>query len=361
MANVADAMRAAPLSRTPSRRLLFPFATLAAAWFLLRVVDIASVAQLQNFVLVAGSLLVGAIPLVVLGSIASAAIAVFVPTSVFAKLALLPRPLQLPVAGMAAFAFPVCECGSVPVARRLVEKGLAPSAAVTFMLAAPVLNPIVVVSTFVAYRGRDIVVPIVAGRIGLGLLAAMAVGWVIGARRPELLLKSKVCAPGCTKDHDHVVPADDGPSHHHHHDHAAADTTAATGRTAQFFGHLVDDFLFMGKFLILGAGVAALLQTFLPQSWLGSLAGTPVLDLVALMGLAFVLSLCSESDAFVAASFVQFGVGAQLAFLVFGPMVDTKLAFLYSATFSKGFFRTVLLVVSSVTLAGCLWIEVLVG
>lgn len=347
MANAADVMRA-PYARPASRDVLVPVGALAIAWLLLRLLNLERIAQIQNFVLVAGSLLVGALPLVVLGAAASAAIAVFVPTSVFAKLALLPRPLQLPVAGMAAFAFPVCECGSVPVARRLVEKGLAPAAAVTFMLAAPVLNPIVVVSTAVAYRGRDILVPILAGRIGLGLLAAMAVGWVIGARRPETLLRVKDCGPdcGCAR---------------HDHDHHSHDDAPGAGRTAQFFQHLVDDFLFMGRFLILGAGVAALLQTFLPQSILGSLAGTPVLDLVALMGLAFVLSLCSESDAFVAASFVQFGVGAQLAFLVFGPMVDTKLAFLYSATFSKGFFRTVFVVVSSVTLAGCLWIEVLVG
>lgn len=117
----------------------------------------------------------------------------------------------------------------------------------------------------------------------------------------------------------------------------------------------------MGRYLVIGALVAAALQTFVPQSIVGSVAGTPVVALIGMMALAFVLSLCSESDAFVAASFVQFGVGAQLAFLVFGPMVDTKLAVLYSATFSKGFFRTVVIVVGSVTLAGTLWLEVAFG
>ena len=117
----------------------------------------------------------------------------------------------------------------------------------------------------------------------------------------------------------------------------------------------------MARYLVFGAAVAAALQTFVPQSVIGSVAGAPVVSLLAMMGLAFLLSLCSESDAFVAASFVQFGVGAQLAFLVFGPMVDTKLGFLYTATFSKGFFRTVVITVASVTLVGCLWIEVLIG
>ena len=103
------------------------------------------------------------------------------------------------------------------------------------------------------------------------------------------------------------------------------------------------------------------MQTFVPQSFIAGVATTPFLSLLVMMLLAFILSLCSESDAFVAASFVQFGVGAQLAFLVFGPMVDTKLAFLYSATFSPSFFRTVVLVVGAVTFAGTLWIEVLIG
>ncbi len=93
------------------------------------------------------------------------------------------------------------------------------------------------------------------------------------------------------------------------------------------------------------------------------LYAAPTVPVVALggMALAIVLSLCSESDAFVAASFVQFGVGAQLAFLVFGPMVDTKLGFLYTATFSRGFFPVVVVTVAAVTLVGALWIEVLIG
>jgi uncharacterized protein len=112
---------------------------------------------------------------------------------------------------------------------------------------------------------------------------------------------------------------------------------------------------------VIGAAVASALQTFLPQDVIGRVAGAPVLDIVAMMALAGVLSLCSESDAFVAASFVQFGASAQLAFLVFGPMFDAKLGFLYAGTFSRGFVRTVILTVAAVTLAGTLWLEVLIG
>ena len=300
----------------------------------LRTVDPSSLAGLQNFFLVFGSLLIEAVPFVLLGAVVSAAIEVFVPARVFERLTRLPRPLQLPAAGLAGLAFPVCECGSVPVARRLAAKGLSPAAAVTFMLAAPILNPIVIASTFVAYRGRDVLWPMVLGRTGLGFVAAVTVGWVLGTKTPRELLR-----PRSEDQHVHDEP----------------------NRFAAFFSHLSNDFFFMGRYLVFGAMVAAAMQTFVPQSFIGAVAGTAIVSLLAMMLLAFVLSLCSESDAFVAASFVQFGVGAQLAFLVFGPLVDTKLGFLYKGTFNKGFLWRVVALVGAVTLAGTLWIEVLVG
>lgn len=330
---------AQPLPRQTASRLpvVGVVGALLALGVLLQLADPTRLPAVQNFVLVFSSLLIEAMPFILLGALVSAAIEVFVPTRVFEKLTLLPRPLQLPASAMAGMAFPVCECGSVPVARRLASKGLSPGAAITFMLAAPILNPIVIASTVVAYRGRDIMWPMVLGRAGLGLLAAVAVGWVIGARTKAEVLRAR---PADAEEHDH--------SHER-------------SRHSSFFGHLSGDFVFMGRYLVFGAAVAAGLQTFVPQSVIGTVAGTPVVSLLAMMGLAFLLSLCSESDAFVAASFVQFGVGAQLAFLVFGPMVDTKLGFLYTATFSKGFFRTVLVTVMGMTLVGSLWIEVLIG
>jgi uncharacterized membrane protein YraQ (UPF0718 family) len=318
------------------RHAIAVMVTLAAAGLALRLLDPARFAWLQNFLIVLSSLLVEALPFIMLGALASAVIEVFVPSSAFARIARLPRPLQLPAAAMAGVAFPVCECGSVPVARRLVSKGLAPSAAVTFMLAAPILNPVVVASTFVAYRGRDSLWTMVLGRMGLGFLVAVAVGWVVGTVRGEDLLRPR--------------PGDDD-----------RDADEDEPRWSRFFGHLSGDFVFMGRFLVMGAAIAAAVQTFVPQSVIGRVAGTPVLDLVAMMALAFLLSLCSESDAFVAASFVQFGPGAQLAFLVFGPMVDMKLAALYAGTYSRGFLRTVIVTVGAVTLAGTLWIKVVAG
>ncbi|MEA2486954.1 MAG: uncharacterized protein QOF16_608 [Actinomycetota bacterium] len=301
----------------------------------LAAASIERVAAIQNFILVFGSLLVEAIPFILVGAAVSALIEVFVPISAFERLSHLPRPLQLPAAAVAGFAFPVCDCGSVPVARRLASKGLAPGAAITFMLAAPILNPLVIASTIVAYRGRDVLWQMVIGRMVLGLITAIVVGWVIGERTKEELLRPR---------------PSDALVHSHEHD----------SRMTEFFGHLAADFIFMGRYLVLGAAVAGALQTFLPQSILSSVAGVPILDVVVMMALAAMLSICSESDAFVAASFVQFGFAAQLAFLCFGPMVDMKLGFLYSGTFGTRFFRTVAIVVAAVTLTGTLWVQMIV-
>jgi uncharacterized membrane protein YraQ (UPF0718 family) len=327
----------------------------AIALVALYATDSLTAAALTNFRIIFGSLLLQAIPLVMMGAFVAALIGTFVPPSVFARLSRLPEALQIPGAAIAGFAFPVCECGSVPVARRLVARGLIPSAAVAFMLAAPILNPIVIVSTSIAYRGRDIFWPMVLGRAGLGLLAAVVAGWVVGGRRPVGFLREvaseDLSACGCHDEASSCGCGDAQTCGHNDPEH----------RWKAFCSYLAGDFAYMGRFLIFGAAAAATLQTMIPQSILNSVANTPIVSLGTMMALAFALSLCSESDAFVAASFVQFGVGPQLAFLVFGPMMDAKLAFLYNATFSKGFLKTVLAVVTVVTLVGTLWIEVLIG
>ncbi len=333
--------------RAPARRqrrrdrsgppVAWVLAMLAGVAVLVRFADPASLPWLRNLLIVFGSLLVEAMPFILLGATVSAAIEVLVPPSAFARIALLPRGLQLPAAAAAGVAFPVCECGSVPVARRLAAKGLAPGAAITFMLAAPIVNPVVVASTFVAYSGRDTLWVMVLGRLALGFIVAMTVGWVLGRLRSGELLRARA---GTVEAHE---------------------VDEAEPRWRRFFGHLTGDVVFMARFLILGAALAAAIQTFVPRSIVDSVADLPVISLLAMMALAFVMSLCSESDAFVAASFTAFGPAPQLAFLVFGPMVDLKLAALYAGTYQKGFVRTVVIAVGATTLVATLWIQVIWG
>jgi uncharacterized membrane protein YraQ (UPF0718 family) len=200
------------------------------------------------------------------------------------------------------------------------------------MLAAPILNPIVLASTWVAYGAAGRAFEMTAARAALGLLVAISAGALIG-RHGESLMRMA----GPRQSHDH-----------------------GGGSAGAFVEHLASDFLFMGRFLVLGAAVAALLQTAVPQDWLSSVAHQELLGALALMGMAIALSLCSEADAFVAVSFTAFPLGSQLAFLVLGPVVDAKLAVLYGATFRRHFTLRLLAIAAPIALAGALVFDAVV-
>jgi uncharacterized membrane protein YraQ (UPF0718 family) len=289
------------------------------------------------------SIVVEALPFILIGAIVSAAIATFVSDASFARLARLPRVLQVPGAAVAGIGFPVCECGSVPVAKRLLTRGIDPAAGIAFMLAAPILNPIVLASTWVAYGARGRALEMTAWRAGLGLVVAISVGLVVARGMRHDLLRVPA-----------TDPFEDAGDNHAEHAHAPLLHLPGTSRTRDFVEHMTGDFLFMGRFLVLGAAVSAVIQTLLPQSLLSGIGGAEVVAILTMIVLAFALSLCSEADAFVAVSFTAFPLSAQLAFLVMGPSFDAKLAVLYGATFRRRF--TLLLVATALplTVAGAL-------
>jgi uncharacterized membrane protein YraQ (UPF0718 family) len=288
-----------------------------------RAAGLSDVDALATFGVIFTSIMVEAVPFVLIGALVSAAVAVYVPDRAFARIGSLPAALQVPGAAAAGLAFPVCECGSVPVARRLLLRGLHPAAAITFMLAAPIVNPVVIASTWVAYGGGSRGAEMVAGRSGLGLGVAVLAGWLLAPRARAVRVPEPI--------HEH--PPD---------------------RRTGFVEHLAGDFVYMARFLALGAALSALLQTVVPQTVLSGVAGSAVLATLALMGLAFMLSLCSEADAFVATSFTAFPLGAQLGFLVLGPIADVKLAVLYEATFRRRFVAALLVLAVPVILVGSL-------
>jgi uncharacterized membrane protein YraQ (UPF0718 family) len=247
---------------------------------------------------------VQAMPFLVLGVTISAAVAALVPSGLLPKL-LPDRPaLSVPVAAVAGAALPGCECGSVPIARRLIGQGVTPSAALTFLLSAPAINPVVLVATAVAFPGRP---SVVVARALASLLAATTVGLVWARFGRDDLLKR-------VRRHTHEGPR-----------------LAVLVATAQH------DLLQAGGFLIVGAATAATLQTVVPRSVLDSVAGTDAVALFALAALAVVMAICSEADAFIAASLTQFSLTARLAFMVVGPMVDVKLIALQAGTFGSRF------------------------
>jgi uncharacterized membrane protein YraQ (UPF0718 family) len=329
--------QAVALGHPRTDRYLIPAAAgalaLLAAGRLLGLVDVAPV---QTFTIIFTAIAVEALPFMLLGAFASALIEVYVSDDALGRITRLPPALQLPAAALGGFAFPVCECGSVPVARRLIRRGMHPSAAVGFMLASPIFNPIVLLSTWVAYSPRGLGQLMVLGRAGLGLIAALVTGWALGAEGTQQLLRTRVDPASAVSDHLHHETGN---------------------KRRSFFEHLTGDFFFMGKFLVAGAAFAAAFQTLLPQSLISGVARTAVVGTLALMAIAFISSLCSEADAFVAVSFTQFPLGSQLAFLVFGPVVDVKLSFLYAATFRRRFVWSLVIVVIPVVLAGSLVFE----
>jgi uncharacterized membrane protein YraQ (UPF0718 family) len=228
-------------------------------------------------------------------------------------------------------------------------KGLSPQAALTFMLAAPILNPIVLWSTAVAYRGPDMT-RMVLGRSVLGFVVALVVGWIVGRRVEPSALRNSL--PGRTRC---AHCGEDGNGCGHGNDpHGQEAGTPTIGR---FMSQVSQDFIMLGKYLVIGASVAGLLQTFVPQSVISTVAARPLVSILALMALAAMLSLCSESDAFVAASFVQFGLPSQLGFLVLGPMVDAKLGFLYAGAFGQRVMRSLILYVVLATFVGTLALD----
>ena len=248
---------------------------------------------------------VQAMPFLVLGITVSAAIAAFVPDN-FLPRVLPDRPaLAVPVAAVAGAALPGCECGSVPIAGRLVQRGALPAAALTFLLSAPAINPVVLVSTAVAFPGNP---EVVAARALASLLAATVVGLIWARFGNDKFLER------ARRRHTH-----DGPP------------LSVLVETAKH------DLLQAGGFLIIGAATAATLQTVVPRSILDGVASSGLASVLALAGLAVVMAICSEADAFVAASLTQFSLTARLAFMVVGPMVDVKLIALQTGTFGGRF------------------------
>jgi uncharacterized membrane protein YraQ (UPF0718 family) len=260
---------------------------------------------MQSWTTVFVAVMVQALPFLVLGVLLSAAIAVFVPPSFFAR-ALPKRPaLAVPVAGAAGVVLPGCECASVPVAGALVRRGVTPAAALAFLLSAPAINPIVLTATAVAFPGDP---GMVLARLVASLLVACAMGWLwLRLGRADWL------RPPVRETYD------------------------GQGRGAAFWGSVRHDVMHAGGFLVVGAMAAATLKAVVPQEWLQAAADHPVVSVLALAVLAVLLSICSEADAFVAASLTQFSLTARLAFLVVGPMIDLKLFAMQAGTFGRGF------------------------
>ncbi|MDF2566514.1 MAG: Protein of unknown function transrane [Massilibacillus sp.] len=230
--------------------------------------------------------------------------------------------LSVIIASLLGFIFPMCDCGIVPIVRRLLMKGVPLHTAITFMLAAPIMNPVVVAATLYAFRFN---INMVFFRLGTAVLIACFVGLVIDfffSRNELKSVNTQHHTCGCCS---HMT--DDGSPQH-----SPCDKIINTIRDAS------NEFFEMGKYLLMGAMLGALSQVILPREILLSVGQNSILSIGVMMLFAFFISVCSAADAFIASSFSSsFSVGSLVAFMVLGPMIDVKNLLMLLHTFKLRF------------------------
>lgn len=282
-----------------------------------------------------------AAPFLLLGTLVSGVIDSFLTPEDIARI--VPRnPILATIVGaFMGFAFPVCECGVVPVVRRLFNKGLPMWVGVTFLLAAPVMNPVVLVSTFVAFGAT----PMLYGRFILTAVVAVGVGLVfaLGAK-PQEVLRAQSWMPAMGGSGQISLPA-------------APRKPLRTG-LMDALRQAGDEFFEMGRYLVIGTALAAAMQTLVSQEILLALGRGPVVSVLVMQALAFVLSVCSTVDAFLALAFVgTFTTGSILTFLTFGPMVDIKSALMFMGVFKRRVVFYLILLPLLMTLLAGVWLN----
>ena len=286
--------------------------------------------RLNDLVVVFVSIILQSLPFVLIGVFASALVQQYL--SERTVLRWMPRralPAVL-VGSLFGLVAPVCDCGAIPLGRRLAAKGVPAYAALTFMLAAPVVNPVVALATLVAFQGSWIIVLL---RMAMTLSVAITVGLLASRLRAEIGAPAPILVPayppirGASID----VPAEDEP------------IVARSGGLLRVVRHANAEFFDVMFFIVLGALFTAATQTLVPRGDLAALGSNSVGSIAALMPIATLLSICSEADAFVARAFATtFTLGSVLAFMTIGQIVDLRNGLLMARTIG---LRLVLLVV----------------
>lgn len=273
------------------------------------------------------SILIEALPFVLVGVLIAGIIQIFVTEEHIKKFIPKNKLLAVLMSCIIGALFPACECGIVPIVRRLISKGVPIHAAMGFMLTGPLINPIVIASTYMAFGNNF---KIAGLRMGLGFVIAIIISIVI-----SLLFKGNQFKTAPQKQTIH--------SHSH------TKKGPFLNRFWSMLTHSIDEFFDMGKYLVIGAILAAFVQTYMPAKALLEAGDGTVASLIVMMGLAYVLSLCSEADAFIGASFSSlFPTSSILGFLIFGPMIDFKNTIMMLNVFRFKFVISVLALVASI-------------
>lgn len=263
----------------------------------------------QDGLTLALSVLIEALPFVILGVLLSIVVQVWLPADVIHRWLPQRAWARRAVLSLLGMFIPVCECGNVPFARGLMMRGLAPAEALTFLIAAPIVNPIVILTTHAAFGFDD---GILVARLVGGYLIANLIGWIYSRHpSPDSLLTQRFIDTCDRVTHEHGTPV--------------------RRSLTQF---LVELRAVMPA-LVIGSALAGAVQVLIPRDVLLAIGSNPVLSILAMMALAMTVAICSNVDAFFALSFAStFSSGAIVAFLLVGPLVDVKMLALMRTTFT---------------------------
>jgi len=283
--------------------------------------------QLQTFKTMFLGIILEAIPFILLGVIVSSIMQMFISEQWIRRWTPRNPLLGILFACVLGILLPICECGMIPVVRRLMAKGMPLYIGVVFMLVGPIVNPVVYAATYTAFRTRP---EMLYSRMGLALFVGCCIGLFVYYGVKKNPLKHRA-------DNQQLLSCDARHQHPH---------KSGSNKFYSTLEHACGEFFDMGKYLIFGAVVTAVLQAFVPRSDLLAIGESAGGSHLFMMGLAFVLSICSTSDAFVASSFVNtFSAGSLLTFLVFGPMLDFKGSLMLLSVFRARFVLLVALLI----------------
>ncbi|MFE4713829.1 MULTISPECIES: permease [unclassified Paenibacillus] len=318
---------------------IFPLLLPAAFLLILGIVwlpghlELLDNAYLHSFKASFIGILLEALPFVLAGALLSSLLRVFVPDEMISRwIPRSPVPAIL-FACLLGVLFPVCECGMIPLVRRLIHKGMPVYVAIVFILSGPILNPVVYGATITAFRTHP---ELAYARMGLAFAVAFIIGLIVYFTNTKSPLRLS-------------ARQENGVDHHQ---------SARGGKAAAVFVHTSDEFFEMGKYLIIGCLLTSGIQTFMVQDSLAAIGGKPLGSYFFMMGLAFLLSLCSTSDAFVASTFLHsFPAGSLLAFMVLGPMLDFKNALMLLSLFKTRFALFLFFLIFSTVFIGSVWMS----
>lgn len=283
-----------------------------------------SVLQMSTIFL---SIVIEAIPFVLLGCLISGALQVYLTPERVQKILPNNKFLAILVGSFLGFFFPSCECGIVPIVTQFMRKGVPEHTAFAFMVTAPIINPIVLFSTYIAF-GNSMKFAFLRA-LGSFIVALIIGSWIAYFNRSPIL-KTEL---------------------YEHYDHHVENKIRKNLKNNiwSVLIHGIDEFFDTGRYLIIGALIANGMQVFLPTQFMLQLTSSKIVGILVMLVLAFTMSLCSEADAFVGSSLLSlFGTNAIVAFLVFGPMVDIKNLMMMKRSFHGKFILQLIALISLV-------------